>query len=82
MRSLWIAIQFAAIISAQSLQITPTNDSVPSISGDAGLQLQLRTSQTGMVQMTQVVPLTTAAGLGGSLSYLQVLAWMNTFNYC
>ncbi|KAI9719809.1 MAG: hypothetical protein M1812_003298 [Candelaria pacifica] len=73
MQSPWLAIFFAAVISAQSLILAPTNQSLPNVSGDSSNQLQLQTSQTGMIQMTQVIPLTTAAGYGGSLSDLQNL---------
>ncbi|KAI9700774.1 MAG: hypothetical protein M1836_002143 [Candelina mexicana] len=71
LQSLCLAIFFAATTSAQLLSVVPTNQSLPNVSGDVGMQLQLRTAQTGMIQMTQVIPLTAAAGYGGSLSDLQ-----------
>ncbi|KAI9878222.1 MAG: hypothetical protein M1830_001525 [Pleopsidium flavum] len=70
MLSLWICLSSLAVGFAQS--ISPSNDS-STLPPAGSPQLILKTSQTSMVTMVNINPLTHGAGLQGTLQQLQAV---------
>lgn len=77
--SIWICLSYLAMAFAQT--ISPSNDSstFPPLGSP---QLILKTSQTSMVTIVTIDPLTVGAGLQGTLPQLQVCRSYRNPGFC